>query len=112
MTRRRKLGRFVPERVAEVIDAGAVIALDELVALIRSTNPTRRELAAPERARRYALKARLQSAVLRHHADRVEVAPTAQSGVVAIRLLGRRGDAGHAVIDALDPDVRPNRGSR
>lgn len=111
MGRRRKLGRFSPERVAAALASTDAPALDELLRLIRSTNPTRRDLDAPERARRYALKASLQSAILRHHADHVDVVPTPRPDVVALRLRGRRGDAGHAVVAALDPDVRPNRGS-
>lgn len=109
MARRRKLERYRPDAIAAVLDGSAAVDVTELVALIAGANPTRRTLDPAERARRYAEKARLQSLLLRRFPDSVEVFPTARRGIVGLRLRDGRGDAGHAALSDLEPDVRPNR---
>lgn len=107
MARRRKLTRFEPDAIAALLAGREVASLDRLLELVRGANPTRRGALEPgEARRRYALKARLQSLVIAQHGGALVVVPTRRPGVVALRLAGRRGDAGHAVVAALDSAAR------
>ncbi|MBL8954249.1 MAG: hypothetical protein JNK82_25955 [Myxococcaceae bacterium] len=91
-------------RAERVLKAGRSDAAS-LIELIREVNPTGRELDAKTERRRYALKSRLQSLLLRLYPDDIEVTPAGDSpGIVG--LSHRRSDACHAVIDDLDVDVR------
>jgi hypothetical protein len=91
----------------EAIVAGEVdVGLNELLELVRRVNPTRLCRSSEETARRYALKARLQSRILRDFWSEVLVVPTSRRGVVGIRRRGVRGDACHAVVAHLDRDVQ------
>ena len=93
-------------------DASAVLAgkvrasVEQIFALIHAANPTDRGLSRRETSERYALKSRLQSFLIHHHADVLEVLPEGGDGVVSIRhrIAGR--DAAHAVIATLDDDAR------
>jgi hypothetical protein len=79
----------------------------ELIELIRDINPTGRDLAAKEIARRYALKSRLQSVLIRRFAEDLVVAPDPhEPGVVSLdhRPLGI--SACHALVRELDEDAR------
>jgi hypothetical protein len=78
----------------------------ELIELIRDVNPSGLDLPAPEAARRYALKSRLQSLLIRRFDGEIEVDPDPRAeGVVSLhRPLGI--DACHAVLGELDEDAR------
>ncbi|MCB9525339.1 MAG: hypothetical protein H6702_18465 [Myxococcales bacterium] len=79
--------------------------LDGLLAAIHRENPTGRGLPEAEAARRYAEKARLQSALIRRFPEVLTVSVGPDPAVVGLDL--RAGaDAGHARLDALDPDAR------
>lgn len=78
----------------------------ELVALVHAVNPTDRGLSDAERDRRYALKARLQSRLLRDWPDHLELQLDEDTGVLAIEHRGHRRDAAHVPLSALDPDAR------
>ncbi len=107
MARRRKLPRFEPDAIEGLLEGRATATLDRLLELVRGTNPTRRSALDPDEARRrYALKARLQSLVIACHGASLVVVATRTPGVVALRLAGRRGDACHAVVAALEPPAR------
>jgi hypothetical protein len=104
--RRRSNGARRPEQDAHDVLAGRVAPEPgELLDLIHAINPTGRSLSVADERRRYQLKARLQSVLVRRFADDLAVAAEAD-GVVAIqhRYLGQ--DACHARIDDLDVDVR------
>lgn len=78
-----------------------------LIALIREVNPTGLELDAKSQRRRYALKSRLQSLLLRLYPDDVEVQPVDPArGLVGLRHRPSGADACHTVVDELDVDVR------
>ncbi|MDI3288416.1 hypothetical protein [Polyangium sp. 15x6] len=79
----------------------------ELVALIRDVNPTDLGLDRRETARRYALKSRLQSVLVTHFRDDIEIRPEPdQPGVVLLHHRPSGLDACHAVIAELDDDAR------
>jgi len=79
-----------------------------LCALIREVNPSDLGLPRAEEARRYALKGRLQSLLVRRFRDVVEIVvePGAAVGVVLLRHRPSGAGAGHAVIAQLDEDAR------
>ena len=107
MARRRKLRRFEPEAIEALLAGRETASLDRLLELVRGTNPTRRGALEPgEARRRYALKARLQSLAIARHGAALIVVATRSPGVVALRLAGRRGDACHALVAALEPAAR------
>jgi len=76
-----------------------------LLDLVHAVNPTGRALSEAVAARRYSLKNRLQSLLVRHYADELRIQPQ-PGGVVALdhRFSGR--DACHARVDDLDEDAR------
>jgi hypothetical protein len=80
----------------------------ELVELIRQLNPTGRGLLPADCARRYQLKSRLQSLLVRRFGDDLEIAAEAsQPGFVLLRHKWlERGDAAHARVIELDEDAR------
>ena len=79
--------------------------------LIRRTNPTRLPLSEAERARRYALKCRLQAELILRFGE--ELAPTpCADGVVALSCRSGRGDGGHAKLERLPPEARDWRVAR
>ncbi len=95
----------VPDAEIEEILAGAAISLPRLCELIRRTNPTRLPLSEAERARRYALKCRLQAELILRFGE--ELAPTpCADGVVALSCRSGRGDGGHAKLERLPPEAR------
>lgn len=93
------------------IDAEAVLSgrararIEDVFALIHTVNPTDRAVAPGEAARRYALKARLQSWLIRHHAEVLTLTVEA-NGTVAIAHAHGTRDACHAPLAALDDDAR------
>ena len=67
-------------------------AARELIELICAVNPTGRDLAVGETARRYTRKSRLQSILIRHFAEDLAVAPDPhEPGVVSPRQERARG---------------------
>jgi hypothetical protein len=79
----------------------------ELIRFVREVNPTGLGLPAAETARRYAVKSRLQSLLVRRFGDAVEVVPEPKEpGVVSLRYGPLREDVCHALVDALDEDAR------
>lgn len=107
MARRRKRPRVAPGELERILAGESRPTLERLLELVRAVNPTRITSADGEqRARGYALKARLQDLIIAWHAGELAVHPTRHPGVVALRLVGRRGDACHAVVAELAPESR------
>src|SRR5688572_25163280 len=100
------MGRARHPDPEDVLAGRARVGARELLGLIHACNPTGRELSPAETSRGYALKARLQSLLVRRHRDEVVVERDAQPGVVGLRLRYTGGDACHALVAALDEDVR------
>ena len=94
------------EQVAQDMLARRIPArAGELLEIIHAINPTGRSLGAADERRRYELKARLQSLLIRNFADELVVTADAP-GVVSIRHRYLGQDACHARIDELDDDAR------
>lgn len=104
--RRRRRPKIAPGRLEAVLDGSVEPELDELLDMIRSVNPTRLGLGAEERAQRYALKAHLQSLLVRRYYESIAVFSTSRAGVVGLRNKNGRGDACHAVVSHLDPEAQ------
>jgi hypothetical protein len=107
MSRRRSApGVHHVEQVArELLDGHVRPGAKELLDCIHAINPTGRALGAADERRRYELKARLQSLLIRNFAEELVVVPDAP-GVVSIRHRYLGQDACHAPIDELDDDAR------
>ena len=99
---------FIEQQVSRVLAGGVRPSAAELVELIRQLNPTGRGLPAAVTQRRYQLKSRLQSLLLRRFGEDVEIqVEPGRDGVVLLRHRGvERGDAAHALIAELDEDAR------
>ena len=94
------------EQDAHDVLAGRVsIGAGELIERIHAINPTGRSLGVADERRRYELKARLQSLLIRTFHDDLAVTADAH-GVVAIRHRYLGQDACHARIDELEEDAR------
>ncbi|HTP30001.1 MAG TPA: hypothetical protein VMK12_30630, partial [Anaeromyxobacteraceae bacterium] len=79
----------------------------QLVKLIHEVNPTGLEMEPAAERRRYALKSRLQSLLIRTFSDDVAVLPVPeQEDVVALHYRPHHRDACHAVVSELDDDAR------
>ncbi len=92
----------------ELLTGRATADAATVCALIRDVNPTGRGCSRAETARRYALKSRLQSLLVRAHGEVLVVARDERhpdEAVVALRTLAG-ADGGHARLDALDDDAR------
>ncbi len=109
MGRRRRFAskkHRLPDPV-DVLEGRVEIRAEELFDLTHRVNPTGRELPSREEARRYALKARLQSLLIRRFGDgHVVVKRGELDGVVSLEHRSGVGDACHAVVSELDPDSR------
>lgn len=91
----------------DVVSGRARVNVEQLFALIHAVNPTDKGLNARAQAESYALKSRLQSLLIRQHAEvlRVEPHPTDERVVSLVhRIAGR--DACHAVVPSLEDDAR------
>lgn len=78
-----------------------------LIDAIHLVNPTGLDLGERESTRRYALKSRLQSKLLREHLDEMELeASPTEEGVVGLRHRPLGKDACHVPVRDLDEDVR------
>lgn len=79
----------------------------DLIALIHDVNPTGLGLDRKETARRYALKSRLQSVLVRRFPDDIGALPEpSEPGIVALRYLPLDLNACHALLTELDDDAR------
>ncbi len=106
--RRRPKGkkRRLPDPV-DVLEGKVEIRPEVLFDLIHRVNPTGRELPRPEEIRRYALKARLQSLLIRRFGEvHVAVKRGEQDGIVSLGHRSGIKDACHAVVSELDLDSR------
>ncbi len=108
--RTKRPQRQLPEPLA-VLEGRITVRVEDLFDLIHAINPTQRQLAAKEKTRRYRLKSRLQSLLIRQFGDQyLTVTRTAGqlAGGNVVSLDHRSGlrDACHAVLDELEPDAR------
>ena len=105
--RRFKGKKHHPPDPVDVLQGRIEIGVAELFDLIHRVNPTGRKLPAAEETRRYALKARLQSLLIRRFGDRhVLVKPGEQDGIVSLSHRSGSRDACHAVLAELETDSR------
>lgn len=74
--------------------------------LIHAVNPTARDLPGSDRQRRYLLKARLQSLLIRRFPNELQVISGDAPGVVSLLHVYAGMDACHAVLDELEEDAR------
>ena len=82
-------------------------AIDDLLQLIHQENPTGRDLGVRDAERRYSRKSRLQSLLVRHFGDALDVDLDASNpGTVLLRHRGSGRDGCHAVLASLDEDAR------
>lgn len=91
-----------PERLLR--DGGAV-RVEELFRLIHRVNPTDRGLDPDEQARRYELKAGLQSLLIERFGDQLRAREDGEDLVILEHAFGER-DACHALLPALTPSAR------
>lgn len=99
--------RDIEDEARAVVAGRLTLPAHDLLALIHAVNPTGRELAPRDAARRYALKSSLQSVLVRRFREDLVVHPDpAQPGTAILhhRYLG--ADACHAIVANLDEDVR------
>ncbi len=109
MSRRRKSkAKKKPQLEPEdILEGRAEPRVEDLFDLIHRVNPTLRHLPKKEETRRYALKNRLQSLLIRGFGDEhLKVEPAAHGGVVSLEHISGVRDACHAVIAELEPDAR------
>src|SRR5688572_22212541 len=101
------MSRLTPEEAANGQGRPSVA---ELISLIHRVNPTDRGLSPEQEVERYALKARLQSRLIRDFCEhlqlRLEQADPGSEPIVSIEHRGFRRDAAHVPLSALDPDAR------
>ena len=96
-----------PELEAEaVLGRRGAISAERLVQLIHEVNPTSRSLDREQAARRYRLKAELQSLLVERFSDELDVEPEKVPGMVGLRHRFVGADACHAVIDELSEQAR------
>ena len=107
MSRRRAVSSVQhAEQLADDVLAGRTqLPAGELLDCIHAINPTGRGLTTGVERRRYQIKARLQSLLIRAYDDDLAVTID-DHGVVAIRHRYLGKDACHVKIDDLDPDAR------
>ncbi len=109
MGRRRRSKRkpHKPPDPVDVLEGRVEIRAEELFDLIHRINPTGRELPRAEETRRYELKGRLQSLLIRRFGDRhLVVTPGGHDGIVSLGHRSGARDACHAVLSELAPDSR------
>lgn len=90
----------------DVLSGKVTVDLATLVRVIHAVNPTDR-VSGRDRDARYAQKSSLQSLLIRRFPASVRPVPDPNDEqVVGLQLIPGPGDAGHAVINRLDPDAR------
>lgn len=107
MAKRRKRRGHAEPLDPEVVLSGGHVELPPLLELIHRVNPSGERLEPAEAERRYEVKSRLQSLLIRRFADHLsfERHPDDEA-VVSLRHRLSTRDAAHAVIERLDPDAR------
>jgi hypothetical protein len=102
----RRLDRRAPA-AEDVLSGAATPSIEQLLRLIHTVNPTGAGVPPAEASRRYALKTRLQSLLVRRFPDQIEVVPEAsQPGLVSLQHRSGTRDACHAIVSELDLDAR------
>lgn len=106
-TVQRASHRDPAREIDDVLARRVSVPAARLIELIAWINPTDRRLAARETERRYHLKSRLQSALIRAHASDLDVVLDPNfPGVVLLRHRALDQSASHVPLDTLDPDAR------
>jgi hypothetical protein len=96
-----------PELEAEaVLGRREAVSAERLVQVIHEVNPTSRGLDREQVARRYRLKAELQSLLVERFSDELEVEPEQVPGMIGLRHRFVGADACHARIDELSDPAR------
>ncbi len=106
--RKGKVRKWNPTEEAQAVVSGRVRAdAGRLFRLIHEVNPTGMDLPSAEQEKLYALKSGLQSLLVRHFSDDLDVerAPRGE-GVVSLRHRHLPVDACHTIVEALDDDAR------
>ena len=94
-------------RCADVLAGKTKLDAISLIALINEVNPTGRDRDSKETVERYALKARLESLLVKAHPQSLEVVRDPENDViVSIRSRLQPQSACHAAIDTLDDEAR------
>ncbi len=99
----------LPNRIADaeaLLRRGSAVTIVQLIRLIHDVNPTSRGLGDLDRQRRYALKAKLQSLLIRRFPDELRVVPGDEPGVVSLLHGDAGADACHAALGELEEDAR------
>ncbi|EYF08548.1 hypothetical protein [Chondromyces apiculatus] len=106
MTRRHR-GRGAPLDPEDVLSGRVRVNAADLASLIHVINPSGLSLPAAEMSRRYGLKRRLQSLLVRRFGDALRIVPEQhERGVVSLQLGISGVDACHAVVSELEEDAR------
>ncbi len=109
MSRRRKskARKQWPPEPEDILDGRVEPRFEDLFDLIHRVNPTGERLSKKEETRRYGLKNRLQSLLIRSFGDEhLTLGEDARPGVVSLEHISGARDACHAVIAELEPDAR------
>ncbi|HLV19826.1 MAG TPA: hypothetical protein VKZ49_03060 [Polyangiaceae bacterium] len=105
MARPRKRHPLGEAELDQLLASGSP-GVAQLCEAIRRCNPTGLPVDSGERRRRYALKARLQSALIERFGADLFVRPTPDSNIVGIGRREGRGDGGHARLSDLSTAAR------
>lgn len=106
MGKHKKTSRNLPSP-ADVLTGSVRVDARELIALIREVNPTGLDLDRKETARRYVLKSRLQSMLVRVFPDEIDAFDKVdEPGIVLLHHRSLGIDACHALLAELDEDAR------
>lgn len=90
----------------EVLSGRAHANARTLIRMINVVNPTGRAMAGKSREQRYQLKSRLQSLLVREHADYLEVQRDPRDEHLVTLRHQLLGDGCHAMIAELEDDAR------
>lgn len=104
--KRKKRGRRIDYN--DVLEENVTISAHELVRMIHRINPTGKDIPSKKEAKRYRIKARLQSLLIRRYSEALAVTqPDPENPrLVALDLRHYDETACHALIDELDEDAR------
>ena len=105
MGRPRKHRPLGETELDQLLASGAS-AVAQLCEWIRRCNPTGLQVDPGERRRRYALKARLQSALIERFGAALFERPTPDPNIIGIGRRQGRGDGGHARLSDLSTAAR------
>lgn len=104
--RRSKVRKRQLPDPTQVLEGIVEARVEDLFDLIHEVNPTRRRLPAAETARRYRLKSRLQSLLIRRFGDEHLAVVREPGGAVSLEHLSGVRDACHTRLSELEPDAR------